>query len=88
VIEKDAVVDPPVTVTLGGTLNAANPLVLRLTIAPDAGAPFENVTVQLLVVFAPSVAGLHCSDESTVAAARVKLTFCELPLYVAVTVPF
>ncbi len=82
------VVEPAVTVTVAGTVSAGNPLLLKVTNTPLPEAAFDSVTVQLLLAFAPNVVGLHCSDEITVAAARLIFTFCDVPLYVAVNVPF
>jgi len=45
------------------------------------------VTVQVLLALEPSVDGLHCREEIIVTAAKLMLTLCEVPLYVAVTVP-
>jgi hypothetical protein len=81
-------VEPAVTVTVGGTASAANPLLLSVTVAPLPDAAFDNVTVQLLLAFAPNVVGLHCNEETTVAAARFIFTLCDVPLYAAVSVPF
>ena len=82
------VVEPAVTVTVAGTVNAGSPLLPSTTDTPLPDAAFDKVTVQLLVAFAPSVVGLHCSDETAVAAARFTFTLCDVPLYVAVRVPF
>jgi hypothetical protein len=82
------VVEPPVTVTDAGTVNADSPLLLNVTVTPLPDAAFDSVTVQLLLAFAPKVVGLHCSDEITVATARLIFTLCDVPLYAAVSVPF
>jgi hypothetical protein len=55
-------------------------LLLNVTAAPPVGAILDSVTVQSLVVFDPSVIGLHCKDESTVAVTRLKFTDCDVPL--------
>jgi hypothetical protein len=88
-IVNGAVVEPAATVTLPGTVSAGNPLLLRVTIAPLPVAACDSVTVQLLLAFAPKVVGLHCSDETTVAVdvVRLRFTLCDVPLYVAVSVP-
>jgi hypothetical protein len=72
--------EPAVTVTLGGTVKLENPLLPSVTTAPPAGAAFDNVTEQLLLEFELSVVGLHCKDETAIAAARLKFTDCEVPL--------
>jgi hypothetical protein len=69
-----------VTVTLAGTPSADNPLLLRVTTAPLGGAAFDSVTLQLLLAFAPKVAGLHWSADNTAVAAKLKFTVCEAPL--------
>jgi hypothetical protein len=84
---NEPVVDPAVTVTVTGAVNPVNPLKLRLTAVPPAGAAFESVAVQLLLAFDPSVVGLHCSDEITVGATRLMFAACDVLLYDAVTVP-
>ena len=72
--------DPAVTVTVGGTFKLDNPLLLSVTTAPPLGAALDSVTVQLLLAFAPSVVGLHCSDETVVDATRLIVAVLELPL--------
>jgi hypothetical protein len=72
--------DPAATVTEVGTAKPGNPLLLNVTAAPPVGAILDSVTVQSLVVFDPSVIGLHCKDESTVAVTRLKFTDCDVPL--------
>ena len=74
------VVDPGVTVTLAGTVSAESPLLLSATTAPPAGAAWDSVTVQLLLAFAPSVGGVHWSEEMDVGAVREIVAVCELPL--------
>ena len=76
------------TVIVAGTVNPGSPVLLRFTTAPPDPAACDSPTVQLLLAFAPNVVGLHCSDEITVAAARLIFTLCDVPLYAAVNVPF
>jgi hypothetical protein len=73
-------VDPAVTVIEAGTVKPVKPLLLKVTAAPPLGAAFDSVTEQLLVAFDPSVVGLHCSAERTVAAARLRFTLFDVPL--------
>jgi hypothetical protein len=74
-----AVVEPAVTITVAGTVNAGSPLALKDTDIPLLPAAFDGFTVQLLVAFGPNVAGVHCSDEITVAAVRVMFALCDVP---------
>jgi len=67
------------TVTDEGTVKPDSPVLLKLTTAPLDPAAFDKVAVQLLLAFAPNVVGLHCSEEMTVAVARLMLTVCEPP---------
>jgi hypothetical protein len=82
------VVEPAVTVTLEGTFKLENPLLPRVTTIPPAGAAFDSVTAQLLLEFELSVMGLHCNDETATAEARLRFSDREVPLYVAVRLPF
>jgi hypothetical protein len=74
------VVEPAVTVTLAGAVKLDNPLLLSVTTASPDGAAFDSVTVQSLLEFPPSVAGLHTNDETAVTAAKLRFTDCEVPL--------
>jgi hypothetical protein len=80
-IPNDPVVAFAATVTEPGTVSPDNPALLRLTTAPPALAPaaFDSVTVQLALALAPNVVGLHCSEETTAAVARLIFTFCDAP---------
>ena len=77
---KGADVEPAATVTEEGMTSPDKPVLVKLTVAPLAGAALESVTAQLLLALAPSVVGLHCREEITAAAASVRLTVCEEPL--------
>jgi hypothetical protein len=68
------VIAPAGTVTLGGRFRPESPVLTRFTIAPEADATFDSVTVQLLLLFAPSVVGSHCREESTIVAVRLRFT--------------
>ena len=81
-------VEPAVTVTLGGTFKLENPLLPRVTTIPPAGAAFDSVTAQLLLEFELSVLGLHCNDETATTEARLRFTDCDVPLKLPVTLPF
>lgn len=74
------VVEPAVTVTLGGTVRLDKPLLLSITATPPLGSAFDSATVQLLLALVPSVVGLHCSDETVVDATRLMVAILELPL--------
>ena len=50
-----------------------------------AVAALLNVTVQVLAALEPRVVGVHASEESVTAAARVMVAVFETPLSVAVT---
>ncbi len=80
-----AVVAAATTVTEAGTVRAVL-LLLRVTLAPPAGAACVRVTVQVLEAFCPKLVGLHARDETDTGATRLIVVFAELPLYVAVTV--
>jgi hypothetical protein len=73
------VVEPAVTITVAGTVNLDSPLAHKDTETPPFPAGFDRVTMQLLLVFAPSVVGVHCSEEITIAAVRLMFTLCEVP---------
>ena len=76
------------TVTDAGTVSPVRPVLLRLTTTPPDPAAFDSVTVHVPLAFDPRVVGLHCSDDTTGAAARVRFTLREVPPYEAVTDPF
>ena len=67
------------TVTEAGTVKLELALV-RVMLAPPAGAGWVNVTVQVVEELGPTLAGEHASDETSTAAARVKVVFAELLL--------
>ena len=87
-IPNDPVVAFAATVTEPGTVSPESPVLLRLTTAPLAPAAFDSVTVQFPLAFAPNVVGLHCSEEITVAVARLMFALCHIPPYAAVIEPF
>jgi hypothetical protein len=87
-IPNDPVVAFAATVTDPGTVRPDRPVLLRLTTAPLPPAAFDSVTVQFPLAFAPSVVGLHCSEEITVAAARLMFAVCHMPPSAAVIEPF
>ena len=76
---NDPVVEFAATVTDPGTVSPESPVLLRLTTAPLAPAALDNVTVQLPLAFAPNVVGLHCSEEITVAVARLMFALFDAP---------
>jgi hypothetical protein len=86
-IANNPVVAFAAIVTDTGTVSPETPVLLRLTTAPPDPAACASVTVQLPLAFAPNVVGLHCSEETTVAATRLMLTLCDAPPYDAVTEP-
>jgi hypothetical protein len=73
------VVEPAVTITVAGTVNAGRPLAFKATDIPLLPAALDGVTVQLLLAFGPNVVGVHCSEEITIAAVRLMFTLCEVP---------
>ncbi len=77
---NEVVEDPAATVVFAGTVNPLKPVLVREMLAPVDGAAFDRVAVQVLLAFAPSVAGLHCSDEIAAGATRLMLVLWELPL--------
>lgn len=81
---NDAVVAPAVTVTDAGTTISGFPLDSE-TAAPPAGAAFVRVTVQLVVAFELTLAGVQLNEltESGPVSDRVKLS--DPPFRVAVT---
>jgi len=75
------VVEPAVTVTLGGTFKLDNPLLLSVTRAPPLGAAFDSVTVHVPPEFELNIAGLHCNEETTMEEpVKLSVTLCEDPL--------
>ena len=76
----EAVVEPAATVTEAGTVRPANPVAARVTVAPPAGAALDRVTLQLLLLFGPSVVGLHASYETTTEVTRLRVALLEEPL--------
>ena len=67
------------TVTDAGTVRVELVLV-RITVAPPAGAGWVRVTVQVLEVFGPRVVGLQISEETSTGAARVMVALAEVLL--------
>jgi hypothetical protein len=65
-----AVVAAAATVTDAGTVSVGLVLV-RVTIAPPAGAALVRVTVQALDPFRPRLVGLHASDDISTGAVRL-----------------
>lgn len=80
-----AEVEPEVTVTEVGTVSTTL-LFDTATVVPPAGAALVSVTVQVLVAFATRLVGLHARVESATEDTKLKVTFCETPFSVAVTV--
>ena len=79
--------EPAVTIAAHGT-DIFGSVVLRTISAPPEGAGPERVTVQVLLTFEVSVVELHCREEISVTADRLRFTLCDVPLYDAVTDPF
>jgi hypothetical protein len=82
---KLADVEPAPTETVCGTVSGPA-LLERFTVAPPAGAAFDNVTEQAEVPPGPRLAGVHETCVTTVAATREMDVLAELPLYDAVIV--
>ena len=67
------------TVTDPGTVSVALVLV-RVTLAPPAGAALDRVTVQVLEAFGPRLVGLQASEETSTGATSVMVALAELLL--------
>jgi hypothetical protein len=67
------------TVTEAGTVRVALVLV-RVTLAPPAGAALLNVTVQVLEVLTPMPVGLQAIDDTRTGATRPMVAVAELLL--------
>ena len=68
------VTDAGTVKTVGGKLDAI------AAIAPPACAGPDNVTVQLLLLFAPNVAGVHWSEEMFIGVPSVRVAVWDDPL--------
>ena len=73
------------TATDAGTVRVAL-VVVRVTVAPPAGAGWVRVTVQVLEELGPKLVGLQTSEETSTGATRLMLALAELLLYAAVRV--
>jgi hypothetical protein len=83
---KLPVVEPAATVTEAGTVSAAL-LSETATEVLAAGAPPDNVTVQVDVAPDAIEAGEHCSNDTVIASGVIVTeAVCELPFSEAVTV--
>src|SRR5579872_4759795 len=78
-------VAPGPTVAAPGTVSVVLVLV-RVTLAPPAGAGWVRVTVQMLDPFCPTLAGLQARVDTSTGASRLTVVFAELLLYAAVIV--
>ena len=78
VIVKTPVVDPAGTTITRGSDRFGSELLIAIMAAAAAGA--LSVTVQVEVARDPRVVGLHCNDEITVTADRLRFTLWELAL--------
>ena len=76
---KVADVAAPATATDAGKAREALVLV-RVTVAPPAGAGWVRVTVQVLDEFGPRLVGLQTSEETSTGATRLMLALAELLL--------
>jgi hypothetical protein len=72
-------------VTDAGTLSKEFVLA-RVITAPDAGAGWERLTVQVLDAFGPMLVGLQLRKETSTDGVRLTVVFAEPPLYAAVIV--
>jgi len=86
-IGNDPVIVVAGTITDPGTVKPFRLVLPTLTIAPPDPAACDSVTMQLPLVFDPSVVGLHCSEETAVGTDRVILALCDAPPYDAVMEP-
>jgi hypothetical protein len=67
------------TATDAGTVRVALVLV-RVTVAPPAGAGWVRVTVQVLDEFGPRLVGLQASEDTSTGATRLMVALAELLL--------
>ena len=80
---KVADVAPAATVTEAGVVSSE--LLSDSVTVVLAVAALLNVTVQVLAALEPRVVGVHASEESVTAAAKLIVAVFETPLSVAVT---
>ena len=73
------------TVTEAGAVRPVLVFV-RVTVAPPVGAALVRVTVQVLEVLGPRLAGLQANPDTNTGATRLTPALEELPLYVPVRV--
>ena len=76
---KVAAVAASTTATDAGTVRVALVLV-RVTVAPPAGAAWVRVTVQVLEALGPRLVGLQTSEETSTGATRLTMALAELLL--------
>jgi hypothetical protein len=76
---KVAAVAAGATATDAGTVRVALVLV-RVTVAPPAGAGWVRVTVQVLEALGPRLVGLQTSEETSTGASRLIVALAELLL--------
>ena len=76
---KLADIAAPATVTDAWTVSVELVLV-RVTVAPPAGAGCVRVTVQGLEALGPRLVGLQASEETSTGAARLTVALAEVPL--------
>ena len=83
---KPAVAEPAGTViAIAGTGSSAL-LLERETDVPPAGAAWLRFTVQDVLIPLVKLAGAHVSEEMVIAATKLIVDVCELPLSVATRV--
>jgi hypothetical protein len=80
VIVKVALVAPDATVTLAGTVAAAVLPLVKVTVAPGAGAAAVKVTVPCDELPPTTLLGFSVSELAAVAAATVSVAGCVTPL--------
>ena len=80
VIVKVALVAPDATVTLAGTVAAAVLLLVKVTVAPDAGAAAVKVTVPCDGLPPTTLLGLSVTELAAAAAATVSVAGSVTPL--------
>ena len=83
---KFAVVAFAATKTEAGTVNAPAALLVNPTLAPPAGAAFDNVTVQEELPFELKALGVHCSVVTVAAVSSAMLAEAVPPFIEAVSV--
>jgi hypothetical protein len=84
--ENVAELDPAGTRTDVGTVNTPGAVLARATVAPAPEAALDNITAQVVEVFAVRLVAAHCSPEIVKVETSEKVTGLDEPLRDAVIV--